>query len=231
MAQSNLHILAIPGSLRRDSYNKALLRSAAELAPNGITIEVYEHLDEVPLLNEDVSDQGTPAGVESLRRAVASSDAILISTPEYNQAVPGVLKNAIDWLSLGEPHEGFEGKPVAVTGVTTGPWGTRLAQTMLRQMLVSTQAILLPQPFLYLREARSLFDETGRLTDATTRRRLSELVLALGEWVEQLNRGQAQHDGLGAAPHRSVSVYAAPGGATTHRTVDSGPARLVPAVS
>lgn len=189
MAQSNLHILAIPGSLRRNSYNKALLRAAAELAPPRMTIEVYDHLAEVPLLNEDVADRGTPDGVAALRRAVAASDAILISTPEYNQAVPGVLKNVIDWLSLGEPHEGLEGRPVAVTGVTTGPWGTRLAQTMLRQILVSTQAVLMPQPFLYLREAKSLFDETGRLTDAKTYRRLSELVVALGDWVEHLNGG------------------------------------------
>lgn len=182
MAQ-HLRILAIPGSLRRDSYNKALLRAASDVAPVGIDIEIFERLKEVPLFNGDVADSGTPEGVEALRKAIADSDALLISTPEYNQAVPGVVKNMIDWLSLGESHESLEGKPVAVTGITTGPWGTRLAQTMLRQMLVSSQAILLPQPFLYLRGAETLFDEAGRLTDDQTRIRLAELVTALGEWV------------------------------------------------
>ncbi len=194
MAQPQLRILAIPGSLRRDSYNKALLHAASEVAPVGIEIDVYERLEEVPLFNGDVADIGAPEGVEALRQAIADSDALLISTPEYNQAVPGVVKNMIDWLSLGESHESLEGKPIAVTGITTGPWGTRLAQTMLRQMLVSSQAMLLPQPFLYLRGAETLFDEAGRLRDDQTRVRLAELVTALGEWAEFVdggsNRGQ-----------------------------------------
>jgi chromate reductase len=118
---------------------------------------------------------------------------VLISTPEYNQAVPGVVKNMIDWLSLGDPPESLQGKPVAVTGITTGPWGTRLAQTMLRQMLVSSQAILLPQPFLYLRGAESLFDDNGKLRDDNTRQRLGELVVALGDWVGLLDGGNAVH--------------------------------------
>lgn len=191
MAKSHLRVLAIPGSLRRDSHNKAVLRAASELAPVGMTIDLYERLGEVPLFNGDVADIETPDGVLALRRAIGGSDAVLISTPEYNQAVPGVVKNMIDWLSLGDPPESLEGKPVAVTGITTGPWGTRLAQTMLRQMLVSSQAILLPKPFLYLRGAESVFDDRGELRDDNTRQRLSELVVALGNWVEMLERGNA----------------------------------------
>ncbi len=186
MTVEDIQILAIPGSLRTRSYNKSVLYAAAELAPVGTSVSVYEHLAEVPLFNQDVADVETPAGVAALRDALSRSDAVLIATPEYNQAVPGVLKNMIDWLSIGEVYEGLEGRPIAVTGVTTGPWGTRLAQTMLRQMLVSSQAIVLPQPSLYLRHATTLFDEAGNLTDDETRTRLAALVSALSDWVRLL---------------------------------------------
>lgn len=183
MKGTDTHILAIPGSLRMTSYNKSLLHAASELAPDGVSVSVYEGLADVPLFNQDVADIETPTGVTALRDALSRSDGVLIATPEYNQAVPGVLKNMIDWLSIGEPHEGLEGRPIAVTGVTTGPWGTRLAQTMLRQMLVSSQAIVLPQPSLYLRHAATLFDEAGNLTDNETRTRLAALVSAFGDWI------------------------------------------------
>lgn len=188
--KGEIRILAIPGSLRQQSYNKSLLIGAAGLAPAGTSVRVYEALGEIPLFNEDVANTTTPAGVIKLREALQSSDGLLIATPEYNQAVPGVVKNMIDWLSLGEPHEGLEGRPVAVTGITTGPWGTRLAQTMLRQMLVSAQAILLPQPSLFLRGAEDLFDKDGNLTDDTTRQRLGEFVSAFSTWVQCVNPPQ-----------------------------------------
>ncbi len=188
----NIRILAIPGSLRRHSYNKSLLYAAAELTPGWMSMSVYEALGEVPLFNEDVADATTPSGVARLRDELAQSDGVLIATPEYNQAVPGVVKNMIDWLSLGEAGESLEGRPVAVTGVTTGPWGTRLAQTMLRQMLVSSQALVLPQPNLYLRDAESLFDASGRLVDDKTRDRVAALVGSLGEWVRLVTAAEAR---------------------------------------
>lgn len=203
MKDTPIRVLAIPGSLRQDSYNRALLAVAAAVAPEWMEIEVYENLGEVPLFNGDVADSGLPEGVATLRTAIAACDAVMISTPEYNQAVPGVVKNMIDWLSMGAPPESLEHKPVAVTGVTTGPWGTRLAQTMLRQMLVSCGAILLPQPFLYLQVAETLFDPSGHLSDDKVRTRLAEFVIALGEWVELLSGagagGDQEHPGCALA--------------------------------
>ncbi|MDH3189047.1 MAG: NAD(P)H-dependent oxidoreductase, partial [Acidimicrobiia bacterium] len=186
MRYTPIRVLAIPGSLRRDSYNRALLGVAASVAPEWMEVEVYDDLGEVPLFNGDVADSGLPDGVAALRHAIAACDAVMIATPEYNQAVLGVVKNMIDWLSMGDPPESLEHKPVAVTGVTTGPWGTRLAQIMLRQMLLSCGAILLPQPFLYLRGAEALFDPSGHLSDDKVRIRLAEFVIALGEWAELL---------------------------------------------
>lgn len=209
MRAADVRLLAIPGSLRRDSYNKSLLHAAAQVAPSGTSVLVYDALGEVPLFNEDAASGSTPPpGVSKLRRALSRCDGVLIATPEYNQAVPGVVKNMIDWLSLGEPHEGLEGRPIAVTGVTPGPWGTRIAQTMLRQMLVSTQAIVLPQPSLYLSDAESLFDDTGNLTDSETRQRLADLVSSLAQWVRLLMGQTAprEHQGLSVEAEASSLV-------------------------
>lgn len=200
MKPADVKILAIPGSLRTQSYNKWLLQAAQELAPRGMVVSLFEDLKEVPLFNEDVADLMTPPGVVELRQALAKNDGVLIATPEYNQAVPGVVKNMIDWISLGEPAQGLEGRPVAVTGITTGPWGTRLAQTMLRQMLLSTQAILLPQPSLYLRHAESIFDDSGNLVDPKTRQRLHEFVAAFGEWVRVVRTPSHSANAISLAP-------------------------------
>lgn len=175
-------VLAIPGSLRRESYNRSLAKAAATLAPRGVSITVHDSLDTVPVFNEDL-EHPPPPGVTRLREAVASSDGLLIVTPEYNQSVPGAVKNVIDWLSRSDGPGGLPGKPVAVTGVTTGPWGTRIAQTQVRQILTSTQAVVLTQPTLFLRDAETLFDEDRRLTDETARRRLQELLVSFDQWI------------------------------------------------
>ncbi|MDH3306853.1 MAG: NAD(P)H-dependent oxidoreductase [Acidimicrobiia bacterium] len=182
-----LSVLAFPGSLRAGSYNRALLHAAAALAPDRMTIDVYDGLIDIPLFNADFEDP-EPTGVTALRNALAGVDGVLISTPEYNQSVPGVLKNVIDWLSRQRP--GLGGVPVAVTGVTTGPWGTRLAQTQLRQMLGSVQALVMTHPLLYLKGATDLFDGAGELTDESTADRLSRLLIAFGNWIDQVNPDQ-----------------------------------------
>ncbi len=176
---SAVRILAVAGSLRSESYNRALLQAAADAPPPGVEVHVFARLREVPLFDED-AEHPPPPGVARLRREVAAADALLIATPEYNQSVPGVVKNMIDWLSRGEP--GLAGKPVAVTGATPGPWGTRIAQTVLRQMLLSCQALVLPAPTLFVRDAGALLDGDGRLQDAVTVARLRDLVEALAAW-------------------------------------------------
>jgi len=186
---SPCRILAIPGSLRRDSYNLAVLRAAAELAPPATTIEVYDGLADIPVFNQDLEGpRGGPESVDHLREAIAWSDGLLISTPEYNQSVPGAVKNLIDWLSRGEDHEGLAGRPVAITGATTGPWGTRIAQTMLRHMLSSAGAVVMAQPMLFIPQVDTLLDSTGELAEPEIRNRLTDLVAALVDWTSTHKR-------------------------------------------
>lgn len=180
-----VQVLAIPGSLRLGSFNRSLLEAAVDLAPPEMDLSVYESLDAVPVFNEDL-EHPPPPGVSHLRNAVASSHGLLIATPEYNQSVPGVVKNMIDWLSRYNEPAGLAGKPVAVAGVTTGPWGTRISQSVLRQMLTSTQASVMPQPTLFLRDATTLFDEDRNLVDRETRLRVSQLLTSFESWIRLL---------------------------------------------
>ncbi len=182
-----LRLLGVAGSLRTKSFNRFFLEAGRELTPAGTTINVYEHLADIPPFNEDL-EANPPPGVTRLRQAMQAADGLLIATPEYNQSVPGVLKNVIDWLSRSDPAQGLVGKPVAVIGATTGPWGTRLAQTQLRQILVACQALLLPSPALYLGDARAAFDEAGRLIDHQTRDVLGGVIEALVDWTRLVSR-------------------------------------------
>jgi chromate reductase len=196
MTDRPIRVLSIPGSLRRDSYNRSLLEAAAELVPPGMSMTVYDALGTVPVFNEDL-EHPPPPGVARLREAVAASDGLLIATPEYNQSVPGVVKNMIDWLSRSERDAGLEGKPVAVTGVTTGPWGTRIAQTVFRQMLTSTQALVLPQPTLFLRDASKLFNDDRSLGEEGTREGLHQLLVSFEWWIRLTQRSKSTDiDGL-----------------------------------
>jgi chromate reductase len=183
-ARPRLNVLALPGSLRRGSFNRLLLQAAAASTPPGMQMQVYDDLASVPLFSEDVEAQALPAGVERLRDRVARADAVLIATPEYNQSIPGVLKNAIDWLSR-PPHEVLVGKPMAVIGATAGRWGTRLAQSHLRHVLYATEALVMPQPSLFVAAASSLFDGAGGLVDEQTAGSLRELLVAFDGWIRR----------------------------------------------
>ena len=190
MKDERIAILGISGSLRQGSYNRALLEAATELTSAGVTMRVFEGLGAIPVFNEDLeAPAGDPAGVLALRRAVADADGVIFATPEYNQSLPGSVKNTIDWLSRSTSAGGLKGKPVAVTGATTGPWGTRIAQTALRQVLLSTGAAVLPSPMLFVASVASRFDDDRRLTDPDLRLRLAELVSATANWARLVQPG------------------------------------------
>lgn len=180
------HILALPGSLHRNGYNQRLLENAARLAP-GLRIDIYTDLSAVPLFDEDLeaASGGGPDGVRRLRAAVAAADGVLIATPEYNQSLPGVLKNAIDWLSRPAPVEVLSGKPIAIMGASPGRWGTRLAQAALRQVLAATESAVMPAPMLFVRDAALAFDAHGQLVDAATLASLRNLLGAFDRWIDR----------------------------------------------
>ena len=181
---AGLTICAISGSLRAGSFNTAALRAAAELAPDGVEV-VAQSIADIPLYNEDVKAAGLPLAVIRLQAAIASADAVLIATPEYNYSVPGVLKNAIDWVSRTDPQP-FAGKPVAIMGASPGALGTCRAQYDLRKMFVYLDAHLLNKPEIMIGGAPSRFGADGKLTDEATRKLVAQLVTALRDWTYRL---------------------------------------------
>lgn len=183
-----LTVLTVPGSLRQGSYNRSLLSAATTVAPATLQLRQAD-LHDVPLFDEDREDvdQGGPV-VQQLRRQVGGADALLVATPEYNQSIPGVLKNAIDWLSRPTPQRVLDGKPVAVIGATPGPWGTRLAQQATRHTLAATGCIVMTSPSLFVRDAANVFDD-GLLVDDATASRLGDVVTALEAWTRALASG------------------------------------------
>lgn len=188
MADSEIvRVLGFSGSLRKESYNGAALRAAAELAPEGMVIETVD-LSPIPLYNDDVYQRGFPPGVQDFRARISAADAVLIATPEYNYSVPGVLKNAIDWVSR-PPDQPFNGKPLALMGASTGRFGTARGQYHLRQVFVFLNAHILNKPEVMITDARAKFDARGRLIDEPTRGFIRDLLVALRDWTLRLRAG------------------------------------------
>ena len=177
-------IVAFAGSLRRGSYNRALIDAARELASEGMTIEPIE-IGELPFYNADVEAQGDPPAVAAFKAALRQADGILIATPEYNDGIPAVLTNAIDWGSRLPGRSPLAGKPVAVMGASPSQIGTARAQTHLRQLLAHVQARVLPAPELLVTRAHERFDPQLRLTDEGTRKVLRDLLLRFSRWIER----------------------------------------------
>lgn len=161
-----MHIIALSGALRRASYNTALLRAAAALAPDGVTIDVRT-LHGIPLYDGDVEAQGIPEAVTALREAIRAADGLLIATPEYNNSIPGVLKNGLDWLSRpsGEGARLFGGRPVAVIGATPGGFGTVQAQDAMLSVMRAFGCDMWFGGRLMLSHANAAFDAEGHLTE------------------------------------------------------------------
>lgn len=130
-----MRVLGIVGSLRRGSYNHALLRAAAERLPAGAELVEFDRLAEIPPYDADLEAEGTPEPVEALRRAMREADAVLVATPEYNHSIPGALKNALDWASRPAGQSALTGRPAAVVGASTGMFGAVWAQAETRKVL------------------------------------------------------------------------------------------------
>ena len=178
-----MRILGISGSLRRDSHNTALLRAAALELPPEAELVALEGLATIPPYDEDADVDPAPAAVERLRAQVAAADALLISTPEYNASVPGVLKNAVDWASRPYPANALRDRPVAVIGASTGLFGAVWAQAELRKVLRHAGARVLDEE-LPVGLAAHAFTPAGELADPELRERLADLLEALAREVE-----------------------------------------------
>jgi len=179
-----VHVLGFAGSLRKGSFNRALLRAAHDQLPDGLTLEDFD-IAPIPLYNGDVEAAGIPPSVEDFRTKIRAADAILIVTPEYNYSIPGVLKNAIDWASR-PPDRPFNDKPVAIMGASPGGFGTLLSQHHLRQTFVFMNMHPLMNPQLYVSKAGDKFDAEGRLTDEDTKKRIKALLEGLRDWTLRL---------------------------------------------
>ena len=178
-----LDIVAISGSLRRYSYNSALLRACQELSGDELSIEIGD-IAEVPLYNADLED--FPTAVEQLAQRIRAAYGLLIATPEYNFSVPGVLKNTVDWLSRAQPQP-FKGKPVALMGASYGRLGTINAQAHLRHSLMVLDAAVMNQPLVLVATAPEKFEDGAGLVDAETRDYLASFLGAFASWVRAIN--------------------------------------------
>jgi chromate reductase, NAD(P)H dehydrogenase (quinone) len=176
-----ISILGFAGSLRKDSYNKALLRAATELIPNGAEIEIFD-LEGLPPFNQDLENQ-PPEKLLDFKRKIRASDAILIATPEYNYSIPGVLKNAIDWASRPYGDNALEAKPVAVMGASIGMLGTARAQYHLRQCFVFLNMYPVNRPEVMVTFAQEKI-MSGQVTDQPTREKIKELLESLIAWTQ-----------------------------------------------
>ncbi|CAN5209713.1 NADPH-dependent FMN reductase [soil metagenome] len=167
-------LVGIAGSLRSGSLNAKLLASASELAPNGCRIEELS-LREIPLYDGDLEAQGIPAGVSSLKERVLAADGLLLVSPEYNNSMPGVMKNALDWLSRppGDIGKVFGGRPVGLIGATPGAGGTRFAQAAWLPVFRTLGMRPWFGGAIYMAGAHKLFDAQGKLTDQDARKRLA----------------------------------------------------------
>ena len=174
--------MAFAGSLRRRSYNRALIEAARQLVPAGMSIDQIE-IGDLPFYNADVEAEGDPDSVAAFKAALQDANGVLIATPEYNDGIPGVLGNALDWASRLPGRAPLTGKPVALMGATPSLLGTARAQLHLRQVLNHIQARSLPPPELLVAQAHLKFDSALRLTDPAARQILEALLQRFSRWI------------------------------------------------
>lgn len=186
MPERRIEVAALVGSLRRQSYNRGLLRTAMLLRPDHM--HLYEvSIRDLPYYNEDLEQGGYPTVVRQFRAQLERADAVLICTPEYSYSVPGVLKNALDWASRPTGRSVLRGTPLAIMGAAVGRSGTMRAQLHLRQMVVPIGMLPLPEPEVYITYAADKFNEFGELTDHTSRELVQTTMTNLADWIDLLS--------------------------------------------
>jgi len=167
-------VIGIAGSLRSGSYNKSLIKAFANQAPEGVEFSIVE-IDNLPFFNEDVEKAGLPEVVENFKVSIETADAVIVSTPEYNRSIPGVLKNALDWASRPYGRNSFNNKKVLVVGASNGSISTAVAQYDLKKLMVNFNTRIIGQPEFMLGMAGSKFDESGNLIDEETKNFIDQI--------------------------------------------------------
>ena len=185
MAEAELKVLGICGSLRKGSHNMAALRACGELMPAGMSLTIAD-IHDIPMYNQDVFDAGMPEPVKRIRSAIAAADGLLLASPEYNFSVSGALKNVIDWGSR-PPNQVFFEKPAAIFSATGGPLGGARVQYDLRRILGQLVVHVQPKPEVFIGAAHTKFDAQGKLTDEATRKFLTELLAGFKVWIERMS--------------------------------------------
>jgi chromate reductase len=180
-----LALVSICGSLRKGSFNAALQRSLPELAPAGVTITALSGIGDMPLYNADLQAQGFPGPVTEMAEAIRKADGVVICSPEYNYSVPGVLKNAIDWLSR-LPNQPFASKPVLIQSASQGVFGGARMQYHLRQVLVFVEALVFNKPEIMVGQAQNRVDQDLKLTDPATRDLIKTQLAAFEKFVRKV---------------------------------------------
>ena len=194
MDHKDFRILGLAASLRRASFHRGILRAAHEVAPEWMICESFD-LARIPYFNQDLEDEGIPEAVKELREKIRAYDAVLIATPEYDYAIPGVLTSALDWC-LRSRHDPtpFRHKPVGILGASPGGGGTARGQMVLRQILLHPPAYVMLDPQMLIPFSRQKFDtETGDLVDQETRDRLRRFLSALVEWTGRFEEPVQAH--------------------------------------
>lgn len=184
MTDQPLKVLAIVGSLRKGSYNRALFNAARELAPATLQFTEFDRLGDIPLYNADMEEGGDPESVKALKDAIRAADLLLIFTPEYNQSIPGVLKNALDWASRSK--DVLAGKPTAILGASPGMGGSISSQAATRLTLSRVATPVMPSPEVAVSQVHAKLDEAGKLTDETTLKFLGRFLGAAEAWARTL---------------------------------------------
>ncbi|MDB5237554.1 MAG: NADPH-dependent reductase domain protein [Parcubacteria group bacterium] len=180
----NYRLLAISGSLRKESINTSLVKGFIANAPEGTTIEMLDWAD-TPIFNQD-DEASFPAYVTALKDKIRAADGVIIATPEYNRSIPGPLKNVLDWTSRPYGDSAWAGKPVYISGATGGSVGTALAQDDVKKFMGFNAAMVMSQPEFYMTGAPGKFDESGTLTNEDTKKHIVSGLTAFAAFIEKL---------------------------------------------